>query len=106
VSLIKRITIEEDQPIDVPFTIRERTLILDHAFADPSLTDPLAAADQKDDQLRVPFTLYDIEELCGFIAAAANHTADRKLRRDLQKLFVRLSDLMDGYDDGNWQGKL
>jgi len=100
---MKRIKVEEDQPIDVPFTVHERTLILDHAFPDLDLADRLAAADQQNGQLHVPFTLYDIEELCGYIAAAANHTKDKRLHRELQRLFKRLSDLMEGHDDGNWQ---
>ena len=49
------------------------------------------------------YTLYDIEELQGFVAAEANHTNDVRLARDLSTLHERLQREMEKYDDGNWQ---
>jgi hypothetical protein len=73
-------------------------------FRDPELAEKLAAAEPRNGRLHVPFTLYDIEDLCGSIAAEMNHTKDQKLPKELQALFEWLSDVMDRYDDGNWQG--
>jgi hypothetical protein len=101
---MKRIKVDEDEPIEVPFTARERTLILDHTFGDPQLTDRLRSATVRQGKLVGRFTLYDIEELCGYVAAEANHTKDKRLARELQRLFERLTTLMERYDDGNWQG--
>jgi len=100
---MKRIKVGEDEPVEVPFTTRERALILDHTFADPQLTDPLRTATLRQAKLLARLTLYDIEELCGYIAAEANHTKDKGLQRELQRLFGRLTRLMERYDDGNWQ---
>lgn len=101
---MKRIKIGEDDAIEVPFTARQRTLIIDHTFADPELTERLRSANARQAKLFALFTLYDLEELCGYIAAEANHTKDKRLQRELQGLFERLTRLMERYDDGNWQG--
>jgi hypothetical protein len=103
---MKRIKVDEDEPIEVPFTARERTLILDHTFGDPQPTDRLRTAPVRQAKLLTQFTLYGIEELCGYVAADANHTKDRRLARELQRLFERLPTLMERYDDGNWQGNV
>jgi hypothetical protein len=101
--MMKRIKVKEAEPIDVAFTWRERTLIIDHTFADPQLTAPLENARERQGKVVAAFTLYDIEELCGYIAAEANHTNDARLARELRRLFARLSNVMKRYDDGNWQ---
>lgn len=45
------------------------------------------------------WTLDDIEDAQGHVAATANHTNDTKLRRRLEKLFDRLQMFLDEYDD-------
>ena len=53
--------------------------------------------------LRLNISLDDIEELQGDVAAEANHTRDAKLRNRLRnrldKIFLKLQGLLDGYDD-------
>jgi hypothetical protein len=41
-----------------------------------------------------------LDELRGHVAATANHCTDRRLRRELDALFARLTTEMDRYDDG------
>jgi hypothetical protein len=91
------------QPIDVVFTDRERVLISEHTFADPELTSPLDAAERRGTKLIAKYTLDDLDALLGFVAAAANHTKDRKLEKGLRALFARLHEEMKRYDDGEWQ---
>jgi len=93
-----------DQPIDVVFTDRERVLISEQTFADPELALPLDAAERRGTKLIAKYTLDDLDALLGFVAAAANHTKDRKVERALRALFARLSEEMQRYDDGQWQG--
>ena len=100
---MKRIKIAEDEPIEVPFSARERRLIIDHTFAEPDLADRLQTAAARGGKYFASFTLYDIEELCGYVAAEANHTKDKRLQRELRRLFDRLAEFMERYDDGNWQ---
>jgi len=45
------------------------------------------------------YTLDDLDELGGFIAAEANHTKDRKLRKELQQLFDRIQTTLESYTD-------
>ena len=48
-------------------------------------------------------TGYDLDEMLGYIAAAANHCKSKKLERELDGLYGRVKDVMESYDDGGWQ---
>jgi hypothetical protein len=39
------------------------------------------------------FTLDDLDELAGFVAAEANHAKDEKLGKELDRLFARIDDV-------------
>jgi hypothetical protein len=45
------------------------------------------------------FTLDDLDELAGFVAAEANHAKDKKLQEELDRLYERIQDTLDGYTD-------
>ena len=49
------------------------------------------------------YTLADLEDILGYLAAEANHTEDRKLRGELDVFYDRLSAVQQSYDDGLWQ---
>jgi len=53
--------------------------------------------------LNFGYTLDDLDQLLGHIAAEANHCKSKKLQRELHELFDRLRDVMESYDDGGWQ---
>ena len=74
----RRKQISENTRIPVELTARERKLILDHTFAGDELLAPVQSLPDVG-KLAVKYTLYDIEELQGFVAAEANHTSDRRL---------------------------
>lgn len=93
--------IREGQPIEVRMTVEERNLISGHLF-DPEYTDRLRPVSGLSDWVG-EYTLDDLEDWLGYIAAEANHTADRKLQRRLDKLYDRLSAIQRSYDDGLWQ---
>lgn len=94
--------IEPDQPVAVLFTLRERDLVLEHTFASGELTDRLRVAEVKGRKLVAKYTLDDLDELLGYIAAEANHTLNKKLQKELDALFARLQDEMQSYNDGQW----
>lgn len=48
------------------------------------------------------YTLDDLEDILGYVAAEANHTGDKKLRRDLDTLYDRLLRTQRSFDDGDW----
>jgi hypothetical protein len=38
-----------------------------------------------------------LDELAGFVAAEGNHTKDKKLRKELERLFDRIQTTLDSY---------
>ena len=95
--------IKRGQKVAVGFKPRERELVLDHTFAGPELTSALRKARLVDGRHIVRYTLADLEELLGFVAAEANHSTDKKIQNELDTLHARLSLEMESYDDGLWQ---
>lgn len=82
----------QTQLIECELSDRERTLILDHTFAGPNLTDKLENAETRGGKLIVKYSLDELDELLGYIAAEANHTENEKLERDLDRLYGRLEE--------------
>ncbi len=71
------------EQIEIKFTEQERELIIDHTFAGSDLTNNLKISEIKGKHLIAKYTIYDLDELIGFIAAEANHTEDKKLEKKL-----------------------
>lgn len=81
--------------IEIKFTHQERDLIIDHTFAGPDLTKKLQIAEIKGKYLIAKYSTYDLEELIGYIAAEANHTPDKQVRKQLDRLFERLTRILE-----------
>ena len=85
---------------------RERELLLKHTLADPEYAKrllgctPSAVAGSSD--LVGEYTLYDLEDMLGYIAAEANHTCDESVQQELDLLYERVFRIQRSYDDGNW----
>ena len=60
------------QKVPLKLSARERELILEHTFADDELTAPLHVVPTSDEAAVYAFTLDDLEELAGYVAAEAN----------------------------------
>ncbi len=88
-----------DEHVPVRLSLRQRQLILDHTFADPGLTKRLEVLEVRNRSVTAGYTLSEIDELAGFVAAEANHCLDRKLEAELMKLFVALASYEDRYRD-------
>ncbi|MGB5834992.1 MAG: hypothetical protein WBG92_23820 [Thiohalocapsa sp.] len=97
-----RTNIEPDSPVEVLFTPHERDLVIEETFAGPNLSKRLKLASVAGEKPAVRYTLDDLDEPVGFLAAAANHAEDAKLQDELDGLFGRLRDEMESYDDGGW----
>jgi hypothetical protein len=91
--------IKYGQPVEVRFSQADKTLLEEHTFMDADYTKRLRPADTGR-ALVGHYTLDDLEDMIGYIAAEANHTTDKKLQRKLDSLFSRLQDEMESYDDG------
>ncbi len=84
----------------VPLTLspRERALILENTLADDELTAALRGMPASKASV-YSFTLDDLEELMGYVAAEANHAKDKKLQKELDRLFARMEDVLQSYTD-------
>ena len=98
----RRKQISESTRVPVELTARERNLILEHTFAGDEILAPVQSLPEVGKHA-AEYTLYDIEELQGFVAAEANHTTDQCFERDLSALHEHLQRELEKYDDGNWQ---
>ena len=78
---------------------RERELILNHSLAEPELTDRLRVVPTPGESPIYRFTLDDLDELAGYVAAEANHAKDKKLQKEWDRLCARLADILDFYTD-------
>lgn len=93
---MKRKKIPYGTKLPVKLTIRERDLIRDEPFCDLDFAK-VAVVDGKG--IRIDMSLDDIEEVQGYVAAEANHTKNKKLQRELDRLFDKLQVYLDSYDD-------
>ena len=99
----KRTKIAEGQKVPVKLSARDRELIMEYAMLEPDLTAELEKVRPEAGVLNFGYTLDDLDELLGYIAAEANRCKGQQLRKELDGLYDRLKDLMESYDDGGWQ---
>jgi hypothetical protein len=78
---------------------RERELILNHTFAGEDLTDRLRIVPSPRRPPSYRFTLDELEELAGYVAAEANHAKVKKLEKELRRLFARIAEVEESYTD-------
>ena len=83
--------------ISIKFTIEERDLIVNQTFAGDDLTERLNEATAKGKYIKVSYSLDELEDLAGFIAAEANHAEDKKLEKKLEALYDKISEIENKY---------
>jgi hypothetical protein len=82
--------------LTVELTEQEWADVTEHTFVD---TEFFEGAVVEGTLRRVQWSLDDIDEVQGHVAATSNHTDDPKLERRLSKLFDKLQRFLDEYDD-------
>jgi Plasmid pRiA4b ORF-3-like protein len=85
------------QELPLELSDRERKLILEHAFADEALLGRLRVAPSENQRAVFHFTLDDLDDLAGCVAAEANHAKDKKLQKEWDRMYARISDVLDSY---------
>jgi len=95
----QRQPIRPDEKVPLELNDRERELILEHTFADEELTNHLRVVPKPGERPVFRFTLEDLDELAGFVAAEANHAKDKKLRKELDHLCGRITDVLESFTD-------
>jgi len=94
-----RKVIAHGERVPVKLSEAERTLIQEETFVGDDLLTPLQAAGAARGHVTVMLSLDDVEELEGFVAASANHCDDRKLETRLDRIFEKLHDVLERYDE-------
>jgi len=94
---MKHIAVGEKVPLEL--TERERDLIINHTFADNNLTNRLRVVPSPGRRPFYRFTLDDLDELAGYVAAEANHAKFKKLEKELRQLCGRIEDVLASYTD-------
>ncbi|MBN2345811.1 MAG: hypothetical protein JXO51_05415 [Candidatus Aminicenantes bacterium] len=88
--------IPEGAAIRFRLTPAERALVRDETLYDPDFAN---LAECEGNGFVVPMTLLDIEEILGYVAAAGNHCADKKLQAKLDRFFEKLQRCLDKYEE-------
>jgi hypothetical protein len=87
------------EKVSLELTERERDLIMKHTFAGNNLTDRLRIVPSPGRRPFYRFTLDDLDELAGYVAAEANHAKVKKLERELRRLYSRIAYVLESYTD-------
>ena len=97
----ERRQIAPDEKVPLELSDRGRELILKHTFADEALTGRLRIVPRPGEPPAYRFTLEDLDELAGYVAAEANHAKDKKLEKELYRLYARIAAVLESYTDEN-----
>ena len=90
-----------DQKVPLELSNRGRELILKHTFADDELTGRLRIVPRPGEPPVYRFTLDDLDELAGYVAAEANHAKIKKIEKELRRLHARIAAVLESYTDEN-----
>jgi hypothetical protein len=93
----KQIAVGDKVPLEL--TDRERDMIMKHTFAGNNLTDRLRIVPSPGRRPSYRFTLDDLDELAGYVAAEANHAKVKKLEKELRRLYGRIAEVLESYTD-------
>lgn len=91
----RRIRLDEEVPLEL--SDHDRELILEHVVADEDLLGRLRVAPSASGRTVFHFTLDDLDELAGCVAFEVNHVKDKKLQKQWDAIFARISDVFDSY---------
>lgn len=95
----ERIRIKPNETVPLELSDRQRELILTEAFVDDELTNRLRVVPKPGEPAVFRYTLDDLDELAGYVAAEANHTKDRKLKKEWDQLFNQIQSTLERYTD-------
>jgi hypothetical protein len=92
-----RVRIMPGDKVDLVLTIAEFKLLReDLSYLDPDLDDILRKASPGQP---IRMTLDDLDQLSGCVAAEANHTKDKNLAKSLDRIFGKITHLLDRFSD-------
>ncbi len=81
--------------LTLALTMRECELLREDSLAPGELIDRLQpGSDSKTRRAKFLYTWEELDELIGFVAAAANHAENRKMEKEWDALFNRIAALL------------
>jgi len=86
--------IDSETPLPIQFTFRERDLIVNLLGVEKDTVERFQLAILTGKTLVVSLSAGELDVLLGAIAADANHTKQRKLQKELDKLVERLDKVL------------
>ena len=92
--------IKTGDPIPIVLSGLERNLILEQTFVGTDITEPISEAVEQKCKITIYLSLEDIDDLLGYVAAAANHESDDSLQNKLDKLYGKLESIVQQYEEG------
>jgi hypothetical protein len=95
----ERKRIRPDEKLPLGLNDGERELILQRTFADHQLTRRLRIVPRASESGEYRFTLGELDDLADYVAAEANHSKDKKLKKHLVRLFDRIQTVLESYTD-------
>lgn len=93
---MKRKKIPQGTKLPVILTLKERDIIRDMTVGVPDF-GKLGIVEGKN--IKLMMSLDDIEDVQGYLAAEANHTENKILQKQLDRIFQKFQLLLDRYDD-------
>jgi hypothetical protein len=96
---VERQRIPPGEKVPVELSGRDRELIVNHTFADADLTGRLRIVPKPGVAPIFHFTLEDLDQLAGYVAAEANHATNKNLRKELRELFDRIDHVLCSYSE-------
>lgn len=94
-----RIRIKPTDKLPLELSPSERKLLLENVLVPLDLIKRIRLTLIKDGKAEFHFTLDELEELAGYIAAEAIHATSKKMENKLNKIYLRIFEIMDHYTD-------
>ena len=96
---VPRIRVAPGTLLPLELTDRERQLILKHSFAPGELTRQLRIVPQPGKPAVALYTLDDLDDLAGHVAAESNHATDKRLHKEWEAIYVRIAAILESYSE-------
>jgi hypothetical protein len=93
---MKRKKIPYGTKLPVIMTLKERDIVRDKTLGDPIFGN---IGIVEGNNIKLMMSLDDIEDVQGYVAAEANHTENKVLQKQLDRIFDKLQVFLDQYDD-------
>jgi hypothetical protein len=96
--MARKVRIPAGQPVGLKLTQAEREFLLDALILiDEEVEDRLRSVPLG--ETKVMLSLDELDLLAGSVAAEANHTKDKKLERRLERIYDRICQLEDMFEE-------